>query len=223
VAKYEADEGTEENDESEPDDAEQTEPEPEPDDTEPEPEPEPDAAPEADSYARVEEIGKQLDKLRQHVAKRLGAILGDDAPFYTECELCTPFGVPGFRPPVDLPPEVQGALYHLLGQHAPSDYQPDKHSTGCPSCNGFGEVATGSKIIGQDRLPCVECNGNGWQATDDARRSKIGAALNGPTPAEPAPAYAASVVPDISQEDEAEVARLRGLGYAVIPPMTVRG
>jgi hypothetical protein len=72
--------------------------------------------------------------------------------------------------------------------------------------------------MGQDRLPCVECSGLGWQATDDRRRAGSRAVVNGPAPTLPPPAPEMSYMPEISAEDLAEVQRLRDRGYAVIPP-----
>jgi hypothetical protein len=193
----------------------------EPDEAEQEPEPEQDDA--LDTEAQAAEIGKKLDGLGKHVAKRMGDILGDDAALYAPCPACTPWQTPGWVPPVDPPPDVQAALLHYMGQNAPSDYQADTHSTVCPSCNGFGEVATGSKVFGQQNLTCVECAGNGWQPTDEKRAPKFGAASNGPAPTYPPPSAVASALPDLPVEEDPEVIRLRQLGYAVIPPMVVGG
>jgi hypothetical protein len=121
-----------------------------------------------ESQARIERVHAQLEKLNKHTAKRLGEILGDDAPFFETCEICSFSNTPGMRPSGPLPPEVQAAVYAALGQASPSDYQTDSHATACPECNGFGEVATGSKVQGQDRLPCVACTGLGWVPTDES-------------------------------------------------------
>lgn len=173
---------------------------------------------EADALARITEIDKKLEGLRKHVARRMSEILGDDAQYYVEDPISQWSGIPGWMPPMDIPPEVAAQLYHLLGQHAPADYQEDTHSQACRSCNGFGEVASGSKVIGQDRLTCVECAGMGWVATDDARRPRSGTAANGLSASVPPVSEAASAVPETSWDDDPRVVELRQLGVAVIPP-----
>jgi hypothetical protein len=178
---------------------------------------------EADALARITEIDKKLEGLRKHVARRMSEILGDDAQYYVEDPISRWSGIPGWMPPIDVPPDVAGELYHLLGQHAPSDYQEDAHSAACRSCNGFGEVASGSKVIGQDRLTCVECTGMGWVPTDEARRPRAGAALNGPTIQSPAVSTVASVLPETPEDEDPRAVELRQLGYAVIPPYVAAG
>lgn len=199
------------------------EPEPEPDEADVPLEEPPEPPSEPETQARMEEIGKALDKLQKHVAKRLGEILGDDAPFYVPCELCTPFQTPGMRPPIDPPPDVAAALWHLLGQHSPTDYQADTHSTVCSRCAGFGEVATGSKVPGQTQLPCVECKGLGWTPTDDARAPGFGTVANGPTPLYPPPSPDVSALPAPDEPDPPEVTALKAKGYTIIRPFVPAG
>lgn len=195
-------------------------PEPEPEPTEPQEPPqepqEPPAVPE--SEARIEQISGQLEKLNKHVAKRLGEILGDDAPFFETCEICSFSNTPGMRPSGPLPAEVQGAVYQALGQASPDEYVEDTHSQVCSECNGFGEVATGSKVGGQAHLSCVNCTGLGWVPTDDARRSRYGTAPNGvqPQALESAGGNAPQATPPA--ELDPRVRELQAEGYAVIPP-----
>lgn len=198
-----------------------TDPEAEPETPEQPTEPEQPAEPPAEGIQTPEEIeaiAKKLEGLQKHVSKRLGDILGDDAPLYQPCPVCTSFQTPGFVPPIPPPIDVQTEIYHYLGQAAPSDYQEDSHSAVCSKCGGWGEVATGSKVQGQDRLPCIECGGMGWVATDDARRARSGLAPNGLSPSFPPPALEASAMPEQPAEDDPRVAELRREGYAVIPP-----
>src|SRR4051812_36218629 len=58
-----------------------------------------------ESQARIEGINGQLEKLKKHVAKRLGEILGDDAPYFEDCEICSFSKTPGMRPMGPLPAE----------------------------------------------------------------------------------------------------------------------
>jgi hypothetical protein len=216
--RFEPDDGTEEPEPEQPNPEQPAPDEPE----QPEPDTEPDTEQQevlaVESAKRVEKIGKQLDTLRDHISKRLDVILGADAEFYIPCELCTPFRVPGWRPPVELPVDVQNALWTLLGQKTQDNYRDDPHTEECVTCGGEGVVKTRSKVDGQRLLPCVECNALGWLPTDPARSPSYGRALNGAdTPSEPVAPFA-SVVPDLSMEELAEIDRLKQLGYAVIPP-----
>jgi len=213
---FEPDEGTEEPDA--PAEGETPAGEPAPDAAEGEPEaPAPAELGEAEALAlRTQRIDTQLTKLRAHVAKRMGEIFEEDAQLMLPCELCTPMGAPGWRPPIDLPDETRAALFMLLNQRAPVHLLEDPHSTPCDECGGEGQVDTRSRVPGQDALPCVKCKGLGWLATDGTRRGALGAALNGVEvpPFEGAPVLEADDA--MSPEDLAEVARLRALGYSLV-------
>jgi hypothetical protein len=193
----------------------------EPDELEQEPEPEQDDA--LDTEAQAAEIGKKLDGLGKHVAKRMGDILGDDAALYAPCPACTPWQTPGWVPPVDPPPDVQAALLHYMGQRAASDLLPDPHSERCPECNGEGANEMPTNVAEQKVATCVKCSGKGWLALDAARGGAPSVATNGPAPTYPPPSAVASALPDLPVEDDPRVTELRQMGYAVIPPMTVAG
>lgn len=173
------------------------------------------AAPEPSSFARMEEIGKKLDLLQKHVAKRMGEILGDDVALFEICEICSFSNTPGWRPSGPLPDDVVTAIRHALGQAAPSDYLPDTHSQVCPECAGWGQVASGSKVQGQDLLSCKNCNGMGWKATDEARQPNY----NGQAPTTPAGQFEAVAPPP--ETDPAVAAALelvREAGFTAVPP-----
>lgn len=202
------------------------EPVPEPDPT-PEPPDEPDEpqepadepAPEPSSEAVMEEIGKKLDALNKTVATRIATILGDNALDFEVCDLCSYWNTPGWRHKGHLPEDLKAQMAYLIGQRADADFCSDAHSTACSSCGGEGAVLTGSKVVGQDKLPCVECEGMGWVPTDDARRRGRLQLANGPT------ATALGVTPQDAamsptpQEEDPEVAALRAKGYVVVPPI----
>lgn len=179
-------------------------------------------APEPDeSSARMEEIGKKLDALVKHGARRMGEIMGDDAQFYRQCLCVECFNTPGWLPPIDPTPDAQAFMYHWLGQHAPGDYQDDQHSKACEFCNGLGQVATGSKVAGQDYLPCAECKGLGWVATDSTRGGNILTTANGPQTATAAETVTPPVDP--SEFDNLTVRELKARGGVVIPPFVPAG
>jgi hypothetical protein len=198
-------------------DAEVTEPEPETSDApepapEPEPEPEPDTEPE--SGAMMEAMGKQLDQLQKHVATRIGKILGDQATEWEECEVCSYWGTPGWRHKGPLPSEVEDVVRAALGQHSLAALKKDQYSDVCTKCDGEGFVSTGSKVPGQQELPCLNCKGLGWVPTPDGQRSGGIFTPNGPQLAAVPPTVAAQP----AEPDPPEVAALKAQGYMVIAP-----
>jgi len=84
-----------------------TEPEPEPDEEAVEDEEPAAPAEEPESFAIMEERGKQFDQLRKHVATRVGKILGDDAAMVAECPFCSYYNMPGWVPVIDHPADLQ--------------------------------------------------------------------------------------------------------------------
>jgi hypothetical protein len=50
-----------------------------------------------------------------------------------------------------------------LGGEAPPDLLVAQDKTTCDACDGHGRTLTGSKVPGQDALPCGSCNGQGWK------------------------------------------------------------
>jgi hypothetical protein len=177
----------------------------------------PDSA-EVESFARMEEIGKKLDGLQKHVAKRLGDILGEDVTMFEECEVCSYSNTPGWRPKGPYPEEVAANVRGVLGELAPSEYLPDPYTNTCNTCNGRGLTRSGSSVANMELVTCIPCGGKGWIPNGPERDSgrAILAVLNGDAGSaavpEP-PAYVASSEP---MPAEAEVLQRRG--YIVIPP-----
>lgn len=202
-----------------------SEPEPDespgPDEDAPEPqEPAQEPASQQETLALLEERGKRFDTLSKHVAKRTGEILGEDATMATECPLCSYYGMPGWVPTVAPPEELQSALLHYAGLRAPSDYAKDGYSSACAKCNGLGEVLTGSQVVGQERLPCYDCQGKGWLAVGPERQAVFGARPNGATvTAQPLPVMDQAMQPEAVPEDP-DAKRLRAEGYLVVPPIS---
>lgn len=188
-------------------------------------EPEQTAAPDSDpvedgpdSQAQMEEIGKKLDGLTKHVARRMSEILGESANDFEECELCTYWNTPGWRFKGPLPEAVTDALRAALGEHSADAWKADEYSRACDKCNGIGQVLTGSKAPGQETIQCIKCHGMGWVPIGNERASGVFAIPNGPTPQ--APATVAPVTP--SAPDTPEVAAAKALlqksGHMVIDP-----
>ena len=201
---------------------------PEPGEPEPTPEPEPEPGeptepqepePEPSSEAMMEEIGKKLDSLTKTVATRIGSILGEQATDFEVCDLCSYWNTPGWRHTGPLPQDLRDQIAYLIGQRPQSDLEPDPHSRVCTTCKGEGFVSTGSKAIGQEQLSCVECNGMGWQATDDKRRPGFLSTPNGPTAQALGVTAQDAAMQPAPLEEPPEVAALRQQGYLVVAPI----
>jgi hypothetical protein len=108
--------------------------------SEPEPQPEPDPSPvpapePASEEAQMKAMGREYDR---H-AKALERIIGEDFAMLAPCDHC---GGLGFAPPVTL--------------------RPHKNFRACETCNGFGDVLTGSRKEGNATQPCPVCAGRGY-------------------------------------------------------------
>jgi hypothetical protein len=192
-----------------------------------EPDAEPDVAPvpapdtEPESQALMEEIGKKLDGVQRYVARKMSEILGEHANDFEVCDLCSYWNTPGWRHTGQLPAELIDQLLHVLGQRSPTDLREDRYSEACDRCNGEGVVLTGSKVPGQDRLSCVDCNGMGWVPVGTERTGRVLSLANGPTAQALGEASADVAMQPAPPTDTPEIRSLRDQGYVVIPPIAV--
>ncbi len=177
----------------------------------------------AESGAAMEKMGKSLDALQRHVARRIGEILGDDAGEWEECEICNYWNTPGWRHKGPLPSEVEDVVRVALGGHGLTEYLEDEYSRACEKCNGIGFVLTGSKAAGQETLQCLICKGMGWVAVGDERRTGAFATPNGSQASQPAPL--AQQQPAVAETPELAAARelLQGAGWMAFPPIVAAG
>src|SRR4051812_2504164 len=116
------------------------------------------------SEKELERAFAKIDKLREHVANRLGAIMGEDAQALEQCPLCGD-GMPGFVWPagtVPLTPEKVGAVSVYIGLPDLSVLEDALDAIPCPDCRARGEVKTGSLVPGQTTKMCSRCVGKGW-------------------------------------------------------------
>jgi hypothetical protein len=206
--------------------------EPEPGAQPVEPEPEPEHEPEgeltdeqidklqAQAEKDAQKLREKLDREAERHRTRLAEILQEDILTLVPCELCRADLAGWVETTVPLPDEVKQRVRIQIGDREPENWQKDTHSDRCSVCDGLGEVETGSRVHGQEVMPCVECQGKGWVATDDKRLGFRPPAL--PSPPVPGAAEEANgaVVnhPALSAEDQAEVSRLRSKGIVVIVP-----
>jgi hypothetical protein len=165
-------------------------------------------------------LREKLDREAERHRTRLAEILQEDILTLVPCELCRADLAGWVETQVPLPDEVKQRVRVQIGDREPENWQKDTHSDRCEVCDGMGEVQTGSRVHGQEVMPCVECGGKGWVATDEKRQGFRAPAFTPPAPVAQQEEGNGTVVshPALSSEDQAEVARLRSKGIVVIVP-----
>ena len=163
------------------------------------------------SEKEIEKRNQALDKEAIRHAKRVAEIVGDDIAALVPCELCAPI-IPGFHFTF-VPDEQRAAVMLALGLSSVGQYEKDRHSDACGDCNGWGVVATGSKVQGQEALTCMNCQGRGWMGD---RAAPIAPVVPAPPNGETEPA---TVQPVPQSPEVAEAIRVaKAAGVIVIEP-----
>jgi hypothetical protein len=156
----------------------------------PQGEPPPEAPqPAGKSEEEWEQIGKKLDKSATTWRNRVSELLGESAQDLVPCELCDPT-LPGFHfPAASTPPrdDVHARLLQVLLTPEGPDYVFDANQPACGKCDGWGQVATGSKVPNHKNHVCPRCHGTGVEPSAQQLQ-------NGPP--EQAPVLAAVGAPD---------------------------
>lgn len=205
-----------EGDEGESDEAGETQADEQAEDEQDEDQPDEHGTPQATARAMserdIERVNRQLEGEAHRHAKRVLDIMGDDAEVLVVCPLCLPL-IPGFRYPQPPVAEQLAAVKAAIGEPVDPPLSPDTYSNVCSKCDGWGAVSTGSKVVGRNKVTCLDCEGLGYVATDTRRQGGALTAGNGVTPVhqydQPMPAVS----------DPPEVAKLKELGYVVVPPI----
>lgn len=170
-----------------------------------------------------DESAKAIKRVRAYVEKNREAMLGEMADSFTDCLVCTYWQIPGLMPMTDCPPEIHAALLGWLGERPQDEYQRDGYSRECEACAGLGETLTGSKVMGQERLPCIPCKGMGWLAVGDERAT---GQMYAPPPSGLRSPEGELVTPPTflpAPDDTPEIAALKAKGYLVMPPVIPAG
>jgi hypothetical protein len=165
------------------------------------------------SEKELEKAHKQIDKVREHVANRVGVILGEDAQILLPCPACGD-EIPGFVWPPDaapVPPEKIGALSAYIGLPDLNVLEDALDAIPCPDCRARGDVKTGSLVPGHTTKMCARCVGKGWIGSGSFVQPETGTTNGAQT--EPAP-----FVPPVETALPPEAEALRRQGFLVIPP-----
>jgi hypothetical protein len=206
--------------------------EPEPEQEQPDAEPEPGEGPQGElTEEQIEKLQAQAEKDAQKVRdrldgeaerhrKRLAEILQEDVLSLVPCELCRADLAGWVETATPLPDEVKQRVRIQIGDREPENWQDDPHSARCSACDGLGEVQTGSRVRGQEVMPCVDCGGKGWQPTDDTRSGFRPTPHVSPLPPQEADAGNGGPVnhPALTPEDQEAIKRLKAKSIVVIVP-----
>ena len=107
---------------------------------------------------------KRIDRNVANLVKALQEVLADEAQFLQPCPRCAD-DFPGliWQPGVKgVLPETRAAVMISMGEDPDPTLNQDPRANRCGVCDGWGKVATGSRVARMDKMDCQECNGRGW-------------------------------------------------------------
>lgn len=142
------------------------------------------------SDVAAERALKAIDRAGDAYTRKVQAIQRETPLGLVECPLCP---VPGFvseLSPTEPDPSVVEVVSEYLGLGGTPKLRPHAYFETCPTCDGQGAVATGSKRAGFLDEPCPDCTGRGY--IDTRQRNELERmAANGATGAAtlPPPTY----------------------------------
>jgi hypothetical protein len=159
----------------------------------------------------IEKVFDRLGKEAKRHRDRVSEIMEEDATLLLACPLCDPL-IPGFVMPTPDVPERFPAVREFMGEAPKRELLPAGDAHTCGVCDGYGVVASGSKVEGQIEVVCKRCNGKGW---DGPRAEQL------TLPERLGVTYPTTNGPDVATATEVEppeVAAVKAMGYQVIPP-----
>lgn len=114
---------------------------------------------------RAAEAGrKRIDRAVKSMVTTLHQVLADEAQYLQPCPRCAD-DFPGliWQPGVKgVLPETRAAVMISMGEDPDPVLHQDPRASRCQVCDGYGKVATGSRVARQDKMDCEECKGRGW-------------------------------------------------------------
>jgi hypothetical protein len=153
-ARAEADEAERENPDAEP--VEPIEPDEEEQDAEEETPAEPPS-----SLAEVQRQERALNAEQKRHANALQKALGEQWAQFEQCPLCQVDGYAIPYQPGEVGPEQRDAVMFVLGEGGPGHGKVHQSKVRCPSCDGYGQLYTGSRLPQTEYDACLTCNGTG--------------------------------------------------------------
>jgi len=114
---------------------------------------------------RAAEAGrKRIDRAVKKMVDTLNEVLAEESQFLEPCPRCAD-DFPGliWQPSVKgVLPATRAAVMISTGEDPDPTLNPDPRANRCGTCDGWGKVATGSRVARQEKLECTECAGRGW-------------------------------------------------------------
>lgn len=107
------------------------------------------------------------------------------------CPLCDGHGLLYTPQTPEEGAQMRATILAMVGETTAEELKPHPRFHRCDTCGGEGKVYTGSKVPGQDALPCPDCNGQGHSG---------GQSQTAPTPLPVAAVAAPSQPPPSEQE-----------------------
>jgi hypothetical protein len=144
---------------------------------------EPGEAPQEEEATEGEQtraLGMALDRERKLHAKRLGAILGDNATETMLCPLCGD-GLMGYLHPgsvFELTDENREAALAFLGAPAPGHLKPAEGVVECSRCDGWGQLEYPTKVEHVQTQSCPRCAGQGYVNAEQTADSRVEHAIS---------------------------------------------
>lgn len=135
------------------------------------------------SDVAMEQIGRALDKEGDRHTKAVARIMGDQMGDLVICPLCVTPGFVLVEPPSDFDPMQRLAVLQAMGEGAPPQLQHHPQLYRCETCDGWGDLETGSRKDTTAREGCPDCSGKGYrdrvqdQAMQDARGPSAAAGM----------------------------------------------
>ena len=111
-----------------------------------------------------EASAKRIDRAVSKLVDVLHTELADSREYLEPCPRCAD-DFPGliWKPGVKgVLPETRAAVMISMGEDPDPTLNADPRANRCGVCDGWGKVATGSRVARQDKMECEECKGRGW-------------------------------------------------------------
>lgn len=123
------------------------------------------------SEKEAEKGRKRIERAVTGMVKTLNEVLADEAQYLEPCPRCKD-DFPGliWQPAIkQVLPETRAAVMISMGEDPDPILPQDPSANRCDRCDGWGKVATGSRVNRQEKLECEECSGRGWIGPRAAR------------------------------------------------------
>lgn len=138
----------------------------------------PEAEPEARGLteAEIEKRYKALEREQTRHTANVSKIMGDEAVELIVCPLCEP-ELGGFlrMESLDHPrDEMHEAMIGVLKKPPQVEYKPAPHAVECIDCDGLGQVLSGSRVAGKERIVCPTCSGAGYKTAGGSQGNGAG-------------------------------------------------